>query len=389
MEKPAVLLVAGSAEFGSGECQLLDYLRYPGKKPFSPYIIFPSDGPLVELAKESGLNAGVVQSRDYLTGFKELWRQPLAWVYNLNSFIKMSAIIRQNNIRLVLSLSFINWTGALSARQEGIAHIWMIREVLSGRKNCLNFFWGTWLASRLANDLSVLMLPESSLAAEIFQKKRTREKTRILPPAIDVDRYDEQLNQFSENCRDEKPGVGFFFSLPDVHKVKETVLAARSEILSSQERQQLGLFLFFPGFKEKTKQELKEKVMKELEGSGLQPEFPEFGRLPSLWKKLQVAVIVPGFDPMSRIVLEAGLAKVPVIVERGTASELVVHGRTGVIFDYQAYKDYSSYLKSVLTNKKQACQMAQAAREHIIKHYSLDTWKQKFEQLLAGILSLP
>ena len=301
----------------------------------------------------------------------------------------MSSIIRQDNIQLVLSLSFINWTGALSARQEGIAHVWMIREVLSGRKNWLSFFWGKWLASRLANDLSALVVLESSLAAEMFQNKRSREKTRILPPAIDVDRYDEQLSNFSENHRFERPGVGFFFSLPDVKKVKEIVLAAKSEIQISQESQQPGIYLFFPGFKEKTRQELQKEILNELEGSGLQPVFPELGRLPSLWKKFKAAVIVPGFDPMSRLILEAGLARVPVIVERGAASELVVHGQTGFIFDYQEYKEFSSYLKSVLKYKELASQVGQAAREEIIEHYSLESWQQKFEQLLAEILPLP
>jgi glycosyltransferase involved in cell wall biosynthesis len=389
MEKPAVLLVAGSAEFGSGECQILDYLRCPDKKPFCPQIIFPAEGPLVEQARKAGLNAYVIKGRDYLTSFKELWRQPLAWVYNLSSFVKMSAIIRKMNIQLVLSLSFVNWTGALSARQEGITHVWMIREVLSGRKNWLNFFWGKWLASRLANDLSAQVLLESSLAAEMFRRKRIREKALILPPAIDVDGFDEQLTRLLKNCQVEKSGVSFFFSSPDVKRVKEAVLAAWSGISYSQESQQPGLFLFFPGLKAKALGALKEKILDELRGSGLHPEFPDFGKLPAWWKTFKAAVIFPGFDPMSRIVLEAGLAGVPVLMERGAASEQVLHGLTGFVFDCQNYKELGFYLKSILMDKERACQMGRAAREHISEHHSLESWKKKFEQILTRVLFFP
>ncbi|MGB9763828.1 MAG: hypothetical protein ACPLZD_00530 [Candidatus Saccharicenans sp.] len=134
MEKPTILLSAGSGKFGSGELLFLDYLLSSGEKWFNPLIIFPSDGPLVTAYEKAGLETIIIPGLDYLTDSHEIWRQPLAWVYNLSSFMRVRRLIRKRNVRLVVSLSFINWTGALSARQEGIPHIWMIREVLSGEK---------------------------------------------------------------------------------------------------------------------------------------------------------------------------------------------------------------------------------------------------------------
>jgi hypothetical protein len=148
MDKPTVLLVAGSAELGSSESLLLDYLLSSGEKFFNPIIIFPAEGPLTALFSQSGLETLIIPGKDYLTDFHQLWKQPLAWIYNLSSFVKMRRVIRSRRVRLVISLSFINWTGALSARQEGIPHIWMIREDLSAPKSYLKFFWGEWLASR-------------------------------------------------------------------------------------------------------------------------------------------------------------------------------------------------------------------------------------------------
>jgi len=387
--KPEVLFVAGSGEFGSGECQIIDYLLTPEAKPFSSELIFPATGRLVSMAAGAGLQTRVIKGYDYLTDFKELWRQPLAWVYNLSIFVRTSAVIRKKKARLVVSLSFINWTGALAARQEGVSHIWMIREVLSGRTNWLNFFWGQWLASRLANDLSVRVLLESSLAAEMFRRKRTREKSLVLPPAIDISRFDDQLEQ---NVSGDRPGVAaLFFSGPDLKRVREAVRAL-SEVVAGR-RDEAGsiesVSIFFPGLSEKSRRHLEDSIRNESGGSGLELEFPDFPGLQDGWRNFRVAIVFPGFDPLSRVVLEAGLARVPVMVEKGAASELVIHGRTGFVFDYRDYASLGAFLRVITRNPERGRQMGLSAREHVLKHYNLNTWKARFEGIITEVLFSP
>ncbi len=386
-KKPEVLFVAGSGEFGSGECQMLDYLRTPGDKPFSAGLIFPADGRLVALATAAGVPASVIKSHNYLTDFSELWRQPLAWVYNLGSFVRISAVIRKKKVQLVVSLSFINWTGALAARQEGVSHIWMIREVLAGRTNWLNFFWGRWLASRLANDLSLKVLLESSLAAEMFRRKRTREKSMVLPPAIDAGRFESGLT--AEGSVSPPAAVAMFFSGPDLKRVREAVRSL-SEVQSSISN---GCWpfqtvsIFFPGLSETSRRKLEDGLRLEFAGHGLELEFPDFSALQSKWRSYRAAVIFPGFDPLSRVVLEAGLARVPVVVERGAASELVIAGRTGFVFDYRDYAQLGAFLGILIKNPERGSQMGLSASEHVKRHYDLAPWKARFEGIITEILS--
>ncbi|MGQ9802015.1 MAG: glycosyltransferase [Candidatus Saccharicenans sp.] len=388
-DKPQVLFIAGSGEFGSGERQILDYLQLSGEKPVAAELIFPAEGRLVEKARAAGLEVRVIKGHDYLTDFQELWRQPLAWVYNLGSFVRTSAVIRKKKVQLVLSLSFINWTGALAARQEGVSHLWMIREVLSGRTNWLNFFWGQWLASRLANDLSVRVLLESSLAAEMFRRKRTREKSLILPPAIDAARFRQQLLEAGPS---EQPGeVALFFSGPNLKRIQETIRVIGRVVASDQAESDrpTRVNLFFPGLRKKRRETLEDKIRRETASPGLSLEFPDFDCLPAGWNRFRLAVIFPGFDPLSRIVLEAGLAGVPVIVEQGAASELVIAGRTGFIFEHQDYDQLASELKEILKYPAKGRQMGLAAREHIEKHFDINPWKEKFERIMAEVLYSP
>ncbi|MDI6697402.1 MAG: hypothetical protein QME85_00500 [Candidatus Saccharicenans sp.] len=388
-DRPEVLFVAGSGEFGSGECQILDYLTTPDDKPFSAELIFPGRGRMVTEAVEAGLQARVIKGHDYLTDFKELWRQPVAWVYNLSSFVRTSAVIRKKKARLVISLSFINWTGALAARQEGVSHIWMIREVLSGRTNWLNFFWGQWLASRLANDLSMIVLLESSLAAEMFRRKRTREKSLVLPPAIEAARFDGRTGTAVSGSRPEV--VAMFFSGPDLRRVREAVrelsevfAANREETASAQ-----PVSIFFPGLNYERRKKLEDSIRREPGGFGLELDFPDYSDLQARWSNFRAAVVFPGFDPLSRVVLEAGLARIPVMVEKGAASELVVHGRTGFIFDYGDYSGLAAFLHVITRNPERGRQMGLSAREHVLKNYNLASWKTRFEGIITEILFSP
>lgn len=386
-DKPRVLFIAGSAEFGSGESQILDYLQLPEEKPVVAELVFPAEGRLVEKARTAGLEVRVIKGHDYLTDLQELWRQPLAWVYNLGSFIRTSALIRKKKVQLVLSLSFINWTGALAARQEGIRHVWMIREVLSGRTNWLNFFWGQWLASRLANDLSVRVLLESSLAAEMFRRKRTREKALILPPAIDVSRFKQQLPENGQGGK--KEGMALFFSGPNLKRIQETLrmidLVAASEQAESDRPTMVNLF--FPGLGKNRRNKLEEKVRQGPIPSGLSLQFPDFDCLPVKWNKFRLSIIFPGFDPLSRIVLEAGLAGVPVIIEQGADSELVIPGQTGFIFEHQNYDQLAAAIEEILKYPEKGRQMGLTAKEHVEKNFDINSWKIKFERIIAEVLS--
>lgn len=386
-DKPLVLFIAGSAEFGSGECQILDYLQLPEEKPVMAELVFPAEGRLVERARAAGLEVRVIKGHDYLTDLQELWRQPLAWVYNLGSFIRTSALIRKKRVQLVLSLSFINWTGALAARQEGISHLWMIREVLSGRTNWLKFFWGPWLASRLANDLSVRVLLESSLAAEMFRRKRTREKSLILPPAIDVTRFKRQLSETDPDGQ--TAGIALFFSGSNLKRIQESLriidLVAASDQAESNRPAMVSLF--FPGLKKNRREKLEKKISQGPVPSGLSLQFPDFDCLQAGWNKFKLSIIFPGFDPLSRIVLEAGLAGVPVIVEQGAASELVIPGQTGFIFEHQNYDQLAAGVTEILKNPEKGREMGLAAKEHVEKHFDINPWKIKFERIMAEVLS--
>jgi len=393
MDKPTVLLVAGSAELGSSESLLLDYLLSSGEKFFNPIIIFPAEGPLTALFSQSGLETLIIPGKDYLTDFHQLWKQPLAWIYNLSSFVKMRRVIRSRRVRLVISLSFINWTGALSARQEGIPHIWMIREDLSAPKSYLKFFWGEWLASRLANDLSVKILLESSRVAKMFSRKRTRDKAEVLPPAIDADRFLGRLNESSSAILSLERNLAVFINDFDKKRneliIKSVLQALKND--SKKEKALTKLFISFPGIEKNRIKQLGDNLEFMAAEAHLNSEiflmdFSDFYFQPNIWKKFMAAVIIPGFDPLSRLVLEAGLAAVPLVIEDGAASELIIPEQTSLVFSSGNFQELTTKLRLLLTDENYCRLLGLAARRHLTQSHSLKDWAARWEKIIRDFI---
>ena len=396
MEKPTILLSAGSGKFGSGELLFLDYLLSSGEKWFNPLIIFPSDGPLVTAYEKAGLETIIIPGLDYLTDSHEIWRQPLAWVYNLSSFMRVRRLIRKRNVRLVVSLSFINWTGALSARQEGIPHIWMIREVLSGEKTHLKFFWGKWLATRLANDLSVRVLLESSEVVKMFSHKRMRDKAMFLPPAINAEKFLRLLDgPPAPTYTSGEPVVGIFINDYDEKRIRLVLEAVGQALkkISADKGFMARAAIYFPGI-ERNKIDLLWSKLQLLvtdlnsgsELSSFLGDFSDFLSFPSSWKKLSVAIFIPGFDPLNRLLLEAGLSAIPTLVEAGAASELVIPGKTGFVFSAGNYQEIIAGLINVFSQEGLASSIGLEARKHIIQNYSLEDWRKHWEKIVEESL---
>ncbi|MGB9836197.1 MAG: glycosyltransferase [Candidatus Saccharicenans sp.] len=386
MDKPVVLFVAGSGSFGSGEMLLLDYLNQEKDPGFHPLLVFPSPGPLTDLAEKLGLECQVIESRDYLTDFRNLFHQPFSWVFNLFSFIKISSLIRKRRVRLVVSLSFMNWTGALAARQEGIGHLWLIRETLTAGQSRPRFFWGRWLASRLANDLSSKVILESAAAASLFQRKRTREKARIILPGIDAISFKSRLSEAATG-KDQAKNIAVFWGSWNLKRFSLLVslLEQAQKTRLKKKHPESKIEFFFPGLPEN----LVSKLQKILAGAELDGEVKDGSSClePGKWNSIVLAFIFPGFDPFSRFVLEAGLAGKPVLVDRMVPEELFVEFRTGFVCDEDRREEMSVLLEELMEDMNLRQQIGQEAEKFVLGHFSLERWKAEFERMIEESLN--
>lgn len=165
-----VLFVSHSSEMNGAELTLLHLLQDLDRARFEPILVLPKAGPLGEAAERAGTEVLTVPFKWWLTERKNIWKQPLSWMWNRQRIKELEKIIQKHSIRLVFSNSAAASCGAEAARRCGVPHIWSIHEFLTGKNPLLYHFLGrSWLVSRIER-LSGRIIVNSGAAAEAFPR---------------------------------------------------------------------------------------------------------------------------------------------------------------------------------------------------------------------------
>ena len=95
---------------------LIQTLERLDRTRFNPVLVIPRPGPLNKYADDSGIETLIVPMKWWLSGRSLVWRQPIAWIWNIKSVKILVDIIRKRNIHLVFTNSAVGFSGALAAR---------------------------------------------------------------------------------------------------------------------------------------------------------------------------------------------------------------------------------------------------------------------------------
>ena len=165
-----IMFVSHSSEMNGAELTLLHLLQDLDRTRFEPILVLPKGGPLGEEAGRAGTEVVIVPFKWWLTEKKNIWKQPLSWIWNRPRIREFEKIIQRHFIRLVFSNSAAASCGAEAARRCGVPHIWSIHEFLTGEKPLLHHFLGKgWLISRIERQ-SGRIIVNSRAAAEAFPR---------------------------------------------------------------------------------------------------------------------------------------------------------------------------------------------------------------------------
>ncbi len=132
-----------------------------------------------------------------------------------------------------------------------------------------------------------------------------------------------------------------------------------------------------------------ERLVRQM-GLGMQVTFAGYrSDAPALMSAFDVFVLPSRLEAAGVVILEAGLARLPVIVARaGGMTEYIVEGETGLAFDPSNERDLTERIEQVWHNPIQARQWALAHHQRVLHHYHV---RQIAERVLAvsnGLLSL-
>jgi glycosyltransferase involved in cell wall biosynthesis len=325
-----VLFVSHTAELNGAEKMLLLTLQGLNREKFAPLLVVPRPGPLIQEAARAGIRSAVVPAKWWLTTKGRVWTQPLAWLWNIPSVMRLKRLVRREAVGLVFTNSVGNFGGAVAAKLARVPHIWSVHEILSGRERLLSFALGGRMLVRLICGLSEAVIVNSAATAKAFGR---RAGVRIVPNGLDpgraAGRRDEKLRARLGFERKHKI-LGLVGKVTPDKGQREAILALAG---LAERRPELRLLLAGAVGDRKYFRELQEIARR----NGLEGRIVFAGYVPDIFaclRLMDLLLIASRTESFGRTAIEAMAAGTPVLaVSVGGLPEIISHGRNGFLVD--------------------------------------------------------
>lgn len=374
-----VLFVSHSAELNGAERMLLLLLQGLDRRAISPRLAVPRPGPLLDEAVRAGVPGIVIPSKWWLTSPGGIWKQPLAWLWNIRSVARLRSLVRKERVGLVVSNSAGNFSGALAARWAGLPHVWSIHEILSGPDRHLSFILGPRLLARLIRRLSRVVLVNSRATGEAFSGMSGIERVpNGLDPGQGLGRPDAVLRKRLGLKKEDKV-------LGIVGKVipsKGQLEAIRALAVLGRRRPNLRLLIVGAIADKRYFARLRGAVSV----NGLAGRVVFTGRVPDVLayiRLMDLLLITSRTESFGRTAIEAMAVGTPVLAARvGGLPEIITPGRDGFLVESVRPEVLASAIVRLLDRPGLLRRAAAQGRRTVKSRYNLTGITRDVERIL-------
>lgn len=373
-----ILFLSHSAELNGAEQWLLQTLERLDKQKFCPYLILPCPGPLEEEAEKLAIEIFHVPMKWWLTEMSRIWKQPLAWLWNIPSIFKVRKIIQAKKIDLVLTNSSVIASGALAARREKIPHIWVIHEVLKGENPIVRFLFGSWVLARFILRLSSKVVVNSRATQKAFGSS---ERVRLIYNGMEIPEEEYFPADVLRKELSIEEGDIVFGIIGKIYKGKgqRELLQAFASLSSSFPRLKL---LVVGGVGNRRYYGSLQKIIRRhsLDKNII---FTGFRKdLNRLLKLVDLIVVASQVESFGRVALQAMASGKPVLAVRsGGLPEIIKNGENGFLVDSSRPEVLAKALGDFLEHREKMRPIIQKAYETVRKRFSLDSQVKEIEEL--------
>jgi len=375
-----VLFVSHSAELNGAELWLLETIKRLDRSSFAPALVVPRPGPLLEAVRDLGFETFVVPMKWWITERPRVWRQPLAWLWNIRSARKVAAIVRENSADLVFTNSAAMNTGAKAARKAKVSHVWAVHEVVRGPSRFLFYFFGSRALVRYIVRHSARVIVNSEATRAAFPGARN---VTLIFNGVDIQAGDEAR----QNSIRRELGLaaddlvaGIVGKIYEGKGQREAILAVAA---LSEKRPNLKL-LVVGEIRDDEYYEGLRRIVREndLEGRvlfvGYHPD------LVNVLKVMRVLVVASVVESFGRAALDGMAAGVPVLAVRaGGLPEIIEPGRNGFLLDSREPKEIGLALDYVFEHPAETRAAVEGGLRTVKEKFSTARQVEGVERVLA------
>lgn len=381
MAKKTILFVHQSSDLYGSDKALLLLVQKLNKNFFTPIIVLPKKGPLVDELKKNNIKViitPVLNIHKKMFNFKELFLFP---IHLIKSIFKLNKELKEVKIDIVQSNTVVVTLGFIYAKLKGVKHFWHIHEVLESPKIAVTVF--SWLV-HVFSDFTIF---NSIATKESFCEKQPSIRQKSIVIYNGLERKEEIISHLEK----EKLKKMFLFDSNDVilglvgrineNKGHAIVLESLKKIKNSE----TNIKLLFIGSTVNGKEYVLKEVENQIKELNLEQKVTIIPFQKDIWKYWDIIdiALVPSTIPESfgLVALEAMLSKKPVIATNlGALKEVVEENKTGILFNLDEEESLENSINLLINNKSLRVKLGEAGFLRANQLFTLDKYISQFEK---------
>jgi len=384
MPKRSVLFVSATSEIGGADLSLLDLIRQLNREKFTPFVVFPFEGPLLDDFTKTGVKV-LIDNTGYIRKSLNPIKIIVTIIKIFFSIFTIGRIIKRNNICIVHSNSSIVFGGALAAKLLGVKHVWHVREIKNSPKII------AWLIKRFIIYFSDEVIAISYAVKRNFEGILGYEnKVSVIYDGIDLNEFHprEKSKDIKKefNFKDGSkivvavglilPLKGYDYFLRAAKIVKDQVAQAVFMIIGDNVTQRHDFY----------KQYIKDLTLK----LGISNCVIFTGMRPDVASILSVAdvSVLASVEPegLGRVITESmAMAKPVVTTSLGGQAEIVENRINGIIVPPRDENTLAQAIIELLNNEELANRLGQEGLSKVRKLFNLNICVSKIEGIFESL----
>ncbi|WP_370477432.1 glycosyltransferase family 4 protein [Tamlana flava] len=389
MKKKRTLLFVHQSSELYGSDKTLFYLAKSVNENinFNVIVVIPDEGPLKRLLEENHIEviiSSVVKVSREMFSFWNIVSLPFNIV---SSIIKLNKNLKGRKIDIIHSNTLAVLVGGFYSKVYGIRHIWHIHEIIE-RPKLVKVIYPI-----IVNFFSDYVVYNSQASKRFFSKgnKSLEKKSITILNGLDREKSassDEEIKNIRSSLFKVEEDDIVIGLVGRINKWKghSLLLGSFGELVGKYK----NIKLVFVG-SVAPKQEILIKNLKAIiEEKDLNKKckiIPFQNDIWKIWDSIDIAV-VPSIEPepFGLVAVEAMLAEKPVIASsHGGVKEIVVHNKTGFLFEPNNSGELCIFLEKMITDKNKIAEFGINGKNRAEEKFSLNSYSKKFIELYSNI----
>lgn len=383
-----ILYLHAGAEMYGADKVMFDLIRNLDRKKYTPYVILPTDGVLVNALKKEKVHVMVlpypIMRRKYFNP-----KGIIQYGINLIRYSNViSRIAKKYNITLIHTNTAATLEGSFVKKKLGIPQLWAIHEIIVSPKIMYK------VTSRLISIFSDRTVTVSEAAKDHLEKSGCfkKDNIKVIYNGVDVQRFypsDSGIEFRSELGIPEKAKIMGMIGRVNSWKGQGDFLSAAEILLKKYD----DMYAVLAGSVFAGEEWREEELNKRIAASPYRDRIINLGYRPdteNVYRLFDVFVLPStNPDPLPTVVLEAMACGKPVVAYRhGGVCEMVKEGYNGLFADVCDTADLAKKTETVIRNDNLCIEMGKHSRERLLEEFSIAAYVKNYSaeyDRLAGI----